>query len=164
VSTLKSCISENLWQGRERCSFSKKRAFLFALPQKSLKEAKAMPNVTIPVVEVFPVLKRWFIQLVMWDDDIQSRMVRQKGKRYPFLCLEDELDIKECLFSKIGGKQGLLLLKAVLEKGSIPIINCNDRVHGLVDIGLLRTTGSQVVAEPFLKKRSVKQLLDLDKS
>lgn len=120
-----------------------------------------MPLVHLPVVEIVPVLKNWLTQLG-FGNEIVKRCVKIEGCTYPCLCLKDELEIQDCLSSKLGGENARRLLKKVLKKGRFPRKSVNFCIDGLVDMEIIYIEGGFILKEPLLEIPQVRFLLKLD--
>lgn len=123
-----------------------------------------MPLVRLPVFELHPLIIGWMKRNYLWVPDFVDRAVELEDRRYPCLCLEDELFLQDSLESKISAylpvSEARKLLKFVARLGRVRVPPEMEVDH-LVWIELIQRHGNTLSARPTLLSPQVQHVLQI---
>lgn len=124
-----------------------------------------MPNVNLDVLELHPTVIDWMKRTDLWVPEFETQAVAVKGRRYPCLCLEDEVFLENALASKISAYLSLSeargLLAALIRNGEVSV-SPEKEVINLLELDLAQWLREGVLSpRPMLLGQPIQRLLKL---
>ncbi len=124
-----------------------------------------MPPVHLPVFELYPPTVEWMKRNNLWIPDFETGAIRLEKRKYPCLCLDDELFLQESLEAKISAylspseARDLLLIAARMGRVRV---SPEKEVDHLVGIELVQWQKKLLLgARPILLSPQVQRLLKI---